>query len=357
MSANGDLKNVPTIKAYKNPDWLGSPTSRHIRIMCELYEPMKRLDDNNIDNYFIIVGSHLVMDPEDRVKHINGLEQQLKKITAEEEVEAVQAKLRFAKKMQNMDKFYVMARELGEKLGKWNRERAAVGKPSYNVSTGGGPGIMEAANRGAHEAGDTTLGFGASRPEWGSLNRYVSNQGAFEFHYFFMRKFWMAYKCMGLVVMPGVATALAHWMSSLRCWSFCRPRRSRIRCQSSCLVRSFGRRPSTLITCWSAGCSHNPIWICWSSKTPQRMRSSTWWRMLGRLRKVERQNRFNQPSADDWRTSPACQALLPRKINKQKLSAPKGHKIVLGIQRCILFRTLGSDVSPESFGAEVLMLL
>lgn len=203
MSANGELKNVPTIKAYKNPDWLGSPTSRHIRIMCELYEPMKRLDDNNIDNYFIIVGSHLVMDPEDRVKHINGLEQQLKKITAEEEVEAVQAKLRLAKKMQNMDKFYVMARELGEKLGKWNRERAAIGKPSYNVSTGGGPGIMEAANRGAHEAGDTTLGFGASRPEWGSLNRYVSNHGAFEFHYFFMRKFWMAYKCMGLVVMPG----------------------------------------------------------------------------------------------------------------------------------------------------------
>ncbi|CAK9025383.1 unnamed protein product [Durusdinium trenchii] len=203
MASNGELKNVPTIKAYKNPDWLGAPTSRHIRIMCELYEPMKRLDAHSIDNYFIIVGSHLVMHPEDRVKHIAGLEQQLKKITSEEEVEAVQAKLRFAKKMQNMDKFYSMALELGKKLGEWNKERAASGKPSYHVSTGGGPGIMEAANRGAHEAGETTLGFGASRPEWGSLNRYVSEEGAFEFHYFFMRKFWMAYKCMGLVVMPG----------------------------------------------------------------------------------------------------------------------------------------------------------
>lgn len=203
MASNGELKNVPTIKAYKNPDWLGAPTSRHIRIMCELYEPMKRLDAHSIDNYFIIVGSHLVMHPEDRVKHIAGLEQQLKKITSEEEVEAAQAKLRFAKKMQNMDKFYSMALELGKKLGEWNKERAASGKPSYHVSTGGGPGIMEAANRGAHEAGETTLGFGASRPEWGSLNRYVSEEGAFEFHYFFMRKFWMAYKCMGLVVMPG----------------------------------------------------------------------------------------------------------------------------------------------------------
>ncbi|CAE7193746.1 unnamed protein product [Symbiodinium microadriaticum] len=203
MSGNGELKNVPTIKAYKNPDFLGAATSRHVRIMCELYEPMQRLDKHDISNYFIIVGSHLMMHPEDRVKHIAGLEQQLKKLTAEEEVEAVQAKLRFAQKIKAMDKFYVMAMELGKKLGEWNRQRAAKGLPSYHVSTGGGPGIMEAANRGAHEAGDKTLGFGASRPEWGSLNKYVSEEGAFEFHYFFMRKFWMAYKCMGLVVCPG----------------------------------------------------------------------------------------------------------------------------------------------------------
>ncbi|CAJ1350912.1 unnamed protein product, partial [Effrenium voratum] len=203
MTGNGELKNVPTIKAYKNHEYLGSPTSRHIRIMCELYEPMHRLDKHNIDNYFIIVGSHLVMQPEDRAKHIAGLEQQIKKQSSEEEVEALQGKLRFAKKLQTMDKYYVMAAELGKKLGQWNKERAANGKPSYHVSTGGGPGIMEAANRGAHEAGDTTLGFGASRPEWGSLNKFVSEEGAFEFHYFFMRKFWMAYKCMGLVVLPG----------------------------------------------------------------------------------------------------------------------------------------------------------
>lgn len=203
MSGNGELKNVPTIKAYKNPDFLGAATSRHVRIMCELYEPMQRLDKLDISNYFIIVGSHLMMHPEDRVKHLAGLEQQLKKLTAEEEVEAMQAKLRFAQKIQAMDKFYVMAMELGKKLGEWNRQRAAKGLPSYHVSTGGGPGIMEAANRGAHEAGDKTLGFGASRPEWGSLNKYVSEEGAFEFHYFFMRKFWMAYKCMGLVVCPG----------------------------------------------------------------------------------------------------------------------------------------------------------
>merc|ERR550532_353641 len=62
---------------------------------------------------------------------------------------------------------------------------------------------MEAANRGARLGGAATLGFGSTRPEWGTMNKYVSSEGAFEFHYFFMRKFWMAYKCMGLVVLPG----------------------------------------------------------------------------------------------------------------------------------------------------------
>jgi len=204
MADNGaELKNVPTIKAYKNPEYLGAPGARHIRMMCELYEPMKRLDEHGIDNYFIIVGSHLVNHPEERAKHIEELQEAIKKGGPEEEVEGLQAKIRFARKMQPMDKYYLMAQDLGAKLATWNKERVAQGKPSYHVSTGGGPGVMEAANRGARDAGEMTLGFGASRPEWGSLNKYVSEEGAFEFHYFFMRKFMMAYKCMGLVVLPG----------------------------------------------------------------------------------------------------------------------------------------------------------
>mmetsp|Transcript_77520 Transcript_77520/g.136737 ORF Transcript_77520/g.136737 Transcript_77520/m.136737 type:complete len:307 (-) Transcript_77520:64-984(-) len=196
-------QNVPTIKAYKNPDFLGAPGARHIRMMCELYEPMKRLDSEGVDNYFMIVGSHLVMHPEERAKHVSGMEKQIQKGGPEEEVEALQAKLRFAKKMEPMDKYYTIAQDLSTKLAVWNKERVGKGLPSYHVSTGGGPGVMEAANRGAKESGEMTLGFGASRPEWGGLNSYVSPEGAFEFHYFFMRKFWMAYKCMGLVVLPG----------------------------------------------------------------------------------------------------------------------------------------------------------
>lgn len=199
--ATQELKNVPTIKAYKNPDFLNAPTSRHIRIMCELYEPMKRLREQGVDNYFLVVGSHNVMEEGERTKQIAALEEEVKK--GGPEAEAFQLKLQFAKKNQPMDKYYSMAKELSKKLGEWSKERSTKGLSSYHVCTGGGPGVMEAANRGSREAGELAVGFGSTRAEWESLNNYVSEEGAFEFHYFFMQKFWMAYKCMGLVAMPG----------------------------------------------------------------------------------------------------------------------------------------------------------
>merc|ERR1719502_344234 len=76
-------------------------------------------------------------------------------------------------------------------------------KPTYTVGTGGGPGMMLAANEGAHKAGGKSAGFGISLPFEDRLNPYVTPELGFEFHYFFTRKFWMAYKCMGLVVAPG----------------------------------------------------------------------------------------------------------------------------------------------------------
>ncbi|CAK0891368.1 unnamed protein product [Prorocentrum cordatum] len=85
----------------------------------------------------------------------------------------------------------------------WSMRRAAQGKVAYSVGTGGGPGMMEAANKGAMLAGGKSIGFGISLPFEDHLNPYVTPDLAFEFHYFFTRKFWMSYKCMGLVVAPG----------------------------------------------------------------------------------------------------------------------------------------------------------
>jgi len=81
--------------------------------------------------------------------------------------------------------------------------RGQSGKPMYHVGTGGGPGMMQAANEGAYVAGGKSIGFVISLPFESGLNPYVSEELAFQFHYFFTRKFWMAYKIMGLVVAPG----------------------------------------------------------------------------------------------------------------------------------------------------------
>lgn len=196
-------ENVPTIKAYKNPDFLVSNHARHIRIMCELQEPEQRLARQGIDNYFLFVGSHSVMHPEEREAQVAEFTKALQKSGPRDEMEALSAKIRFAKSMQHMDRYYVIAMELAEKLARWSQERQEQGLPYYNVCSGGGPGVMEAANRGASAAGAQTIGLGSTRPEWGHMNKYVSNDCAFEFHYFFMRKFWCMYKCMGLIAFPG----------------------------------------------------------------------------------------------------------------------------------------------------------
>jgi len=198
-----ELQNVPSVKAYKNTEFLSSPTARHIRIMCEMEEPMKRLTENKVDNYFLFVGSHVLMHPQERATQLAMLKNKLKSGGPRDEVEAITAKVRFAERLLPMDKYYVVAQEIAEKIACWSKERSAKGLSEFHVCTGGGPGVMEAANRGAHNKGALTLGFGSTRPEWGNMNKYVSEQGAFEFHYFFMRKFWMAYKCMGLIVLPG----------------------------------------------------------------------------------------------------------------------------------------------------------
>jgi len=94
-------------------------------------------------------------------------------------------------------------RELAKRLTLWSAERATQGKPPYYVGTGGGPGMMAAANHGAALAGGKSLGLGISLPFEDGLNPWVTPALGFEFHYFFTRKFWMAYKMMALVIAPG----------------------------------------------------------------------------------------------------------------------------------------------------------
>jgi len=103
-------------------------------------------------------------------------------------------------RQQQLLKYHQVSRDLARAITAWSLEREKQGKASYTVATGGGPGLNEGANEGAWEAGGKSVGFGGGR--W-KFNRYVTPELAFMFHYFFTRKFWMTYKCMGIVALPG----------------------------------------------------------------------------------------------------------------------------------------------------------
>ena len=101
-----------------------------------------------------------------------------------------------------MARYYEEARQLAGMLTKWAME-LPFRRHRFVVTSGGGPGIMEAANRGAYEAGGKTIGLNIRLPYEQFPNRYISPELNFEFHYFFMRKYWFAYPAKGLVVFPG----------------------------------------------------------------------------------------------------------------------------------------------------------
>jgi len=187
-------------KAYKNDEFLNSHEARLLRIMCELQEPLERLDAQGVDNIVMFFGSARAKPRAEYEQAVRDAEAKAAKDPKDEVAKAALARLR---KQAFLVESYEMTRELAARMTEWATARVADGKPSYHVGTGAGPGMMEAANQGAHEASGQSVGFGISLPFEDRLNRYVTPELGFEFHYFFTRKFWMCYKCMGLVVAPG----------------------------------------------------------------------------------------------------------------------------------------------------------
>ncbi|CAD7975474.1 unnamed protein product [Amoebophrya sp. A25] len=178
-------------KAYKNLDFLNTPAARNIRIQCEFQEPGVRLLEEEVHNVVMFFGSARAKSREEFEKALE------RAIPGSPEREKLM-------KGEFLVKYYEGIRTLTEKFSDWNHQRVHEGTGSrYVVATGGGPGMMQAANEGAYRAQAPSVGFGISLPFEAGLNPYVSPSLAFEFHYFFTRKFWMAYKICGLVCAPG----------------------------------------------------------------------------------------------------------------------------------------------------------
>jgi len=180
-------------KAYKNLAFLNSPNARGIRILAEFVEPLTRFRKNNVENSIVIFGSARILSREEALKNLAELEKQQNPDTLE---------LKKARKMLENSRYYEDTVELARRLAEWCKENCPPEK-MYYISSGGGPGIMEAANKGAHLAGCKSIGLNISLPFEQSCNPYISDELNFEFHYFFMRKLWFSIFSKVVVVMPG----------------------------------------------------------------------------------------------------------------------------------------------------------
>jgi len=171
----GSLKEVDMddhalpLKAYENPDFLGSPEARTVRILSEYLEPLSRFEKAKVNSTVLFLGSSRA-GGRDRRSLLN--------------------------------RNYWEAEDLAFRITRWAIPLEPKGK-NFVVCTGAGPGMMEAANRGAARAGGRTIGMNISLPEEQEPNAFISPELAFVFHYYFMRKFWLMARAKAVIAFPG----------------------------------------------------------------------------------------------------------------------------------------------------------
>ncbi len=178
-----------TTKAYSNQGFLNSRDGRALRILAEYLEPKSRFDRENVDDTIVFMGSARTLSREQA-------EANLKKVESEG------GELATAQMTLKMSAYYEAARSLAHRLTLWSKTLDSIEK-RFVVCTGGGPGIMEAANRGAAEARGVNVGLTISLPNEQFDNAYITRGLSVHFHYFFMRKFWFYYLAKAVIVCPG----------------------------------------------------------------------------------------------------------------------------------------------------------
>ena len=153
---------------YNDEKFLGSMSGRPLRIMSEYLGPLSTIQRNKIKDTIVFFGSARIMNKQDG----------------------------------SVNKYYQKARDLAYKFTKWNRKNYKE-EHRFIITSGAGPGIMQAANQGAKDAGGKSIGLGISLPFEQTNNKFITKGLNFIFHYFFMRKFWFIYLTKGIVVWPG----------------------------------------------------------------------------------------------------------------------------------------------------------
>ena len=199
--------------AYENPQFLNSPDGRGMRILAEYQEPLARFRRERIQDTVVFFGSARFANLSSAQHALQVLEKPGSATPAPEHEQPAtldgalhgrenSLKLKRAQAAVAMARYYEEARRLAYLLTKWSMKLHSK-RHRFVVTSGGGPGIMEAANLGASEAGGKTIGLNIRLPFEQFPNRYITPELNFEFHYFFMRKYWFAYLAKALVIFPG----------------------------------------------------------------------------------------------------------------------------------------------------------
>jgi hypothetical protein len=187
-------------KAYKNLDFINSRDARVIRILAELLEPMQRFQKYKINDTIVFFGSARTKPPSEARRYLEQIKERIASGDYQDKKQ-LEEELEIAKNQVFLSKYYQDAVELAKRLTSWSKSLNS--NSHFIVCSGGGLGIMEAANRGAKEAGGKSIGLNISIPTEQYPNQYITPELNFEFHYFFMRKYWFVYLAKGLVIFPG----------------------------------------------------------------------------------------------------------------------------------------------------------
>lgn len=200
-------------KAYNNRDFIHSRDGRTLRILSEYLYPEQYFRKYGIGGTVVFYGSARTLSQEEYDTKLKNINDKIAISTDENELKELNtAKIRHEKSYE-MTKIYEEAVELSEMMAKWGM--TASKDNQILVCTGGGPGMMEAANRGAARAGAKNIGLNISLPFEQYPNNYITPDLNFEFHYFFMRKFWFIYYTKAIVVLPGGFGTLDEMMEVL----------------------------------------------------------------------------------------------------------------------------------------------
>jgi len=198
-------------KAYKNLEFLNSTDARQIRILSEFLEPYYRFKKFKIDSTIVFFGSARILSKElakQRLFETDAVYKQDQTTENQDKLETARLQLR-------LSFYYEEAVRLSKMITEWAMTDSKPSRQGIYICSGGGPGIMEAANKGARQAKGKSIGLNISIPMEQFPNSYISEELSFEFHYFFMRKYWFVYLAKALVVFPGGFGTLDEMMEVL----------------------------------------------------------------------------------------------------------------------------------------------